>query len=206
VHQRRLGRQRSAGIGHRRQFVVVDFDQAGCRAGDRLRVGSHRRDDLADVADLVLGERRLVLDERAHAARGIDVVAGDDGAHTRQGQRAAEFVATDAGVGMRALQDRAVQHAGALEVGDVLRPAGELLLAFELRDRRADGVRLDRGWRGDGGLAVTSGGHRCTLALRAVPPSGSEPSFGRPGGGLMRPPPVHAGRPAGRPPRHGRRR
>ena len=69
----------------------------------------------------------------------VEVVAGDDRAYARQGPGRAQVVAADAGMGMRALQDRAVQHARAMQVGDVLGAAAELVVALELRHREAHG-------------------------------------------------------------------
>ena len=72
---------------------------------------------------------------------------------------------------MRALRDRTVQHAGAVEVGDVLRAAGELLCALELlrrahrRCRRAS-TRSCRGGEGHDRRALLAQAGRSVLYRR----------------------------------------
>src|SRR5205823_9813285 len=94
----------------------------------------------------------------AHAVRRIEVVAGHDGAHAGQRAGGGEVVAADPGVRVRALQDRAMQHAGAVEVGDVLRTARELLLALELGDGAPDRALL----------SIDSSAHQCSPSARAA--------------------------------------
>ena len=140
MHPRRAGGQRLLRVDHRRQHFVVDTQQPRRLARDGLGVRGDGSDDLADVAHLALGESRLVLDECAHAVAIAQVVAGDDGAHAGQRQRGLQVVAADARVRMRALHDGGMQHAGTRQVGDELGAAGELLVALQLRNRRAHGV------------------------------------------------------------------
>jgi hypothetical protein len=164
VDQRRAGCERRRRIDDRSQLFVVDPDQARGLARDRLAVGGHRGDDLADVAHLALGERRLVLDEGAHPVALVEIVAGDDRAHAGQRAGRAQVIAADAGVRVRALQDRAVQHSGAMQVGDVLRAAAELVVAFELRDTEADRGAGERAHAADPHVAAA----RVAAALRTA--------------------------------------
>ena len=65
----------------------------------------------------------------------VQVHAGDDGAHAGQRLSSAQVIALDQCVRMRALQERAVQHAGPVHIGNVLGLAGEFFVALKLRDR-----------------------------------------------------------------------
>ena len=81
-----------------------------------MRIGSkHRRNRLADVTHLSLGEDRLVVegwavvglcDDRA------DVGGGDDAPHTGNRLRLTRIDATNAGVRDGAAANLGVQHAG----------------------------------------------------------------------------------------------
>ena len=51
---------RLVAVGHRRQRLDVDTDQVERVLGDRRAVGQHDRDRLADIADLAVGDDRLV--------------------------------------------------------------------------------------------------------------------------------------------------
>ena len=76
----------------------------------------------------------------------IEVGTGDDGAHAGQRVGGGDVVAADARMRVRALHQRAVEHTGAMQVGDVERAASDLLVAFELGERLADGA-CERGHR-----------------------------------------------------------
>ena len=133
------GGERFLGREQRRQLLVIDADRLRRGARDRLGVGGDRSDGLADVAHLALRQGVLVLDEGAHAIGLREVVPGDDRVHARHRERLGEVVAADARVRERALQDGAVQHPRPVQVGDVLRPAFDLLARLEARNAPADG-------------------------------------------------------------------
>ncbi len=124
-----------------RQFFIVDLDQPRREPRRRFGFGRHRRDRLADIAHLALGDGVLVLDEGAHAMPFAEILAGDDGVHAGHRQRFAEIVALDAGMGVRAAEQGAVQHARAIEIGDVLRAALDLLAHLDARQIGADGAK-----------------------------------------------------------------
>jgi len=57
MHQRRAGRHRLFRIDHVRQRLVLDFDQLRRVLGERARVGDHRSDPFAGVADDAVRQR-----------------------------------------------------------------------------------------------------------------------------------------------------
>jgi hypothetical protein len=59
-HRGTLG-QRLLDVEHRRQILVLDRDRRGARVGRGLRLGHDRADRLTEVADLALGQDRLVV-------------------------------------------------------------------------------------------------------------------------------------------------
>ena len=52
VDERRVRRQRGAGVGHRRQVFVVDRDQPRAGLGRVVRLGHDQRDLVAREADV----------------------------------------------------------------------------------------------------------------------------------------------------------
>ena len=62
MHERGVVRERVEVVEDRRQRLVLDLDQVDRLARDLERVGGHRGDGLAEVADHVLGEDVLVHD------------------------------------------------------------------------------------------------------------------------------------------------
>ena len=77
-------------VEHRRQLVIFRVDQLHRRVGD-VRIGrEHDRDRLADMAHLVDGEDRLVVEGRPVIGLGddgLDVVGGDDALDAGQAPR-----------------------------------------------------------------------------------------------------------------------
>ena len=99
--------------------------------------GSHRGDFLADVAGFADGKNVLVGEERA--PRSFDrVFGGDDGAHAGKFFRFARIDMADARVRVGAAQNFSDQHAGKINVGDVLRVAGDFVEAFDPLNAFAD--------------------------------------------------------------------
>lgn len=129
VHQRGVGLQCIGWIEHRPQHLVIDPDQSRCGARNLHSVGSNACHDLADVSHLAFGKCRLVLDERAHVMTVVQIVAGDDRANTLERHGCGHVVAADAGMRVCALDDGAMQHAGPIQVGNVLRGTAELFSA-----------------------------------------------------------------------------
>lgn len=70
-----------------------------------------------------------------------EIVAGQHRVHARNRQRLAEVVRLDARMRVRAAEEGAVQHAGPVEIGDVLRAAFHLLAHIGARERGANRVR-----------------------------------------------------------------
>ena len=83
VHARRAILHRVAGVAHRRQRLVVDLDRRRRVLREMPAVRHHHRDGLADVADLVAGQRDLRarrLDRRI-GNQHRDLPGGDAGRH-----------------------------------------------------------------------------------------------------------------------------
>ena len=135
----RIGRQHAA------QWFVVDLDRGG-RADRRRGVdGRDGRDRLADIADLVTREHRLVLDDAAPARTG-DIGTGDDRVHAGQRARGVGPAGNDACVCVLAGMNRGVEHAGQANVVGVTSPARCLVGSVQpWRTPARGGVRIPHG-------------------------------------------------------------
>ena len=152
VYRRGAGLHRVAGVAHRRQRLVVDRDRGRRVLGEMAAVRHHHGDGLADVADLVAGERDLRarrLDRRiGHQHR--DLAGGDARRHVVGGEHRVDaghgasrraVDAADAGVAMGAADEGRVQRAGQAHVVDELTSPGEERGVFEARDPCAKVLR-----------------------------------------------------------------
>ena len=114
--------ERRAGVDDDRERLVLDVDQLQRVARRVAVVGDHERDLLALEADLVGREHRLRVAATASASRRASRASrsapGDDGVDLRVLERGGGVDRHDPGVGERAAQDRAVQHARQLHVVD----------------------------------------------------------------------------------------
>ena len=141
VQQHGIGRTRGGGVEVGRQGL--DLDHHGgqrCRRA-ALIVGRHREQRLAAVAHLVAGQRPFVLRDRDHAVGRREILAGDDGAHARQGQRGRSVDAADQAMRHRAAADAADERIGKWQVGGVARAAADFLDPVDQRLAHADRVR-----------------------------------------------------------------
>ena len=132
---------RPLGIDHGLERLVLDADRGG-RASRLLRLlGRDDRHRLAEVADAVAGEHRLVGELEPVRLPAGDVVVREHGVHARQRERLGDVDLEDPRVRVRAADRAAPEHPGRVEVARV----GEL--AGDLRDRvGATGRRrADRG-------------------------------------------------------------
>ena len=122
-------------VGDVRQHLVVDLYQVERLVGDGGRGGRHRGDRLALVAHVAAAHHHL----RAHLVgdRGWKVVAGHHREHAVERRRGAGVDRADAGVGVRAAQHFAVQHARQVEVGAVVGAPGHLVDAVVTHGARA---------------------------------------------------------------------
>jgi hypothetical protein len=178
-------------FGHRlldavdhRQLVVVDLDRLGGVDGVLAAVGHDHGDDLAHVADPVLGHRPVVGDAgvlgrlaRIGAAGhrpgtghgrgplGGDLLAGEHGHHPGQLLGRGGVDRGDVGVGDRAARERQPQHARQGDVVGVAALAGDqlgVLLAHQAATHPALGPRLgylrhsDPPWTATGWAAAGS--------------------------------------------------
>jgi hypothetical protein len=155
VHQCCAWCERLVEREHRGQDFVLDRDPVHRRAGG---FGVHRRDRrnlVADVAHLIEGEGIEIRAERAPLAlRGVG--AGRDRLDAGQGRRGAGVDGEDAGVRVGASQHRCVQHAREVQIGDVLRRAGDFGNGVRARyvladDKQTGGCRYP-GITGDHGF------------------------------------------------------
>ena len=139
----RLGVLVSAGCGvdDRRQHLEIDVD----RIGEVLRFGAGRRDaggnGLADITDLVRGQRRIARDlepvdlrHRPHLGEARQVARGEDPSLGvgRDGD------GLDAGMRVRAADKRHVLRVRQLHVGDELPAAVQVARVFLAQQRGAD--------------------------------------------------------------------
>ena len=93
---------------------------------------------IAHVADLVHGQRGLVVADGQDAVLVGRVLAGDDGNHAFERQRAARVNALDARVRIGRVQNLADEHAGKREVVGVLAGACGFAGGIDHRDAFAD--------------------------------------------------------------------
>ena len=165
----RIGIERLLRVHDRRQRLVVDLDQLQRVLGDVAVLGDDEGDLLALEADLVGGQHSLrvvgqrrhpgeVVTEQGRTRDALEHLARDDrdDAGQRLGRRRVDR--QDARMRERAAQDRAVQHAGQVDVIDVVALApDEALVLHALHRAEADGVACGAGRNlFDGGHAVTS--------------------------------------------------
>jgi hypothetical protein len=123
---------------HRRQNLVIDLDVAQ-RLGRRPLVdGGDAGDRVADVGDLVEGQRVFVLGPRDDAVGHGQVAPGARRLDARQRERLRQVDLADARVRMGRAQDLGVKHAGKDEVVGVDRLAGHLPSAVDLPVSLAD--------------------------------------------------------------------
>ncbi len=103
VDLRRALVHRLRGIGDRLQFLVGDLDRLGGVARLALGVGHHDHHRVADIADLVEGQRRPCAHLHRRAVLGMDHPAADQIADAVGLQFLAGQHAVDAGHGLRLL-------------------------------------------------------------------------------------------------------
>jgi len=131
------GIKRLPGVDHRRQRLVVDVDELQRVARGVPVLGDHERDLLPLEPHLVGGQDRLdVLGQGGHPGQPAVVqrLAGDHGLDPGVGLGGRGVDRGDPGVRERAAQDRAVQHAGKLDVIGEVAPAAQeagVLLALD---------------------------------------------------------------------------
>jgi len=143
------------GVDNRGEELVLHVDQLQGILGGVGIGGDHHRDPVADVADGADGQGMVGGDVVLHAPRGhragerVDlahVLAGVDSEDARQGGGTGGVDGEDAGVGVRAAQDRGVGHIGEGDIVQVAAGAGDqavVFLAFDaLADERRGGNHL----------------------------------------------------------------
>ena len=142
VDQRRAWFNASLHVEHRRQLLVIDFDQA-----QRLFRGidgqcRHRRHRIADVTHFFHGDNGLIFENRAvirlDAFVVQDIVAREHRHHAGDFESFGNIDALDARVRVRAAENLAVTHAGDAHVGEIARSAGHFGLVIEPAHRFAD--------------------------------------------------------------------
>ena len=164
--QRRVVVERLARVDHGGQRLVLDVDERQ-RVVGRVLVG---RDDEGDLlaleADLVARQHGLgVVGDRRHPrqAERLEVLGGDDRGDVRVRQRPGGVDRDDLRVGVRAAQQRAVDHARQLDVVEVVALAADearVLLALEAAE-------ADRALLGRAREVLDVGGH-AQLSCRAA--------------------------------------
>ncbi len=154
VHQRRAGAKRRFEIDHRRQRLEIDLDIVERVFGNVAALGNDDGERLADVADLVPGERHLgaLVEDRARNRRwwhqqgtmlpiGAVIIGRVDRDHAGTLFRARDVDALDPPMRDLAAQEGGVQHAGQFNVVDEQRLAGEKFPVLVALDRGAEKAR-----------------------------------------------------------------
>ena len=156
------GVERLFRIEHRRQRLEIELDQLRRVLGGIAVRRDDDRDRLADVADLVMGQQRLlridelVLHQRRPFARQRELRVGHRRQHARElgpgqhkgnaGRRggARHIDRLDARMGLRTSDQHRMQHVRQFEIGNVLAAAGQKPAILAPRHGAAD----------EGGLVV----------------------------------------------------
>ena len=185
---RGAGVERPLGVDHHRQRLVLDVDQLQRVPGRVPVLGHDERDLLALEAHLVGGQDRLrVLGDGGHPGqpeRG-QVLPGDHGLDPGVGLGRRGVDRDDPGVRERAAQDRAVQHAGQLDVVHERAPAADEAGILLARDRPVRPVRFRVRSSGPPGFrtmaAVTAARPGARLPTAPTARCSRSPCTGRPG-------------------------
>ena len=129
-------------VGHRRQNIVVDFDEPDRVLGEVARIRHDQRHRLADMADLADGDAAL-LDRRIGEAGQRPgflgrILPGDHGDDAGQRQRRALVDRLDSRVRVRASQHRGVSHVRQADIVDETAAADQEARVFLAQHARAD--------------------------------------------------------------------
>ena len=123
ANQRRIGLERFEGVDDDLERLVVDLDLEH-RVGGGVAVGGDDRGDFLSVVDDFFDRQYhlLIAHQRRHPGQpgGIEVLAGDDGHDAGHRQRFRGVDVQDLGVRVRAAHDVEVEHAGQVDVVDVV--------------------------------------------------------------------------------------
>ena len=156
VHDRGFRAQCLLRVDDGGERIEIETDQLRGILGRVPALGHDDGDGLADVADLVMREKRLlridefVLDQRRPFARQRklrvrhrrqerqEVGAGQGTDDAGCGKRLRQMHAADARVGNRASDEDRVQHVRQIEIGDELSAAGQQSTILAARQRAAD--------------------------------------------------------------------
>ena len=124
-------------VQHRGENLVVYVDEGERLFGQVRAGGGHRRHCVPLVQGLFAGQHVPAVEPVVHHRPlflvdhlGGDfrqVGGGDDGFHPRQSQRPGRVDTPDAGMGVGATQNLAVQHPGQVDIGGVTGPAHHLV-------------------------------------------------------------------------------
>ena len=147
-----LVRLRRRVVDDRGERVVLDVDEIDGVLGDVAIVRDDERDEVADEADLVLGERRaravghVLAGEREPRLvdTGIQISRGEDRMHAVEFERRGGVDAHDPCSGERAAHETGVEHAGPHDVVDIGAVAGEQPRILDAGDARAGVPRRTR--------------------------------------------------------------
>ncbi len=136
----RSGSRRLVDVEHRRQMVVGDLHEIGRLLGGKRVVGHHQGHRLADVADRVVGQHRLVAHDRPeldlHVATGNELGTREDAHDPRVAKRWVRVDGDQPGMCRGRAHQPAMLHAGQFLVHDEGRPASDPVLRVkEGRDR-----------------------------------------------------------------------
>mmetsp|Transcript_1089 Transcript_1089/g.2920 ORF Transcript_1089/g.2920 Transcript_1089/m.2920 type:complete len:772 (+) Transcript_1089:648-2963(+) len=151
AQHRRAGIEGLVWIDHDRQFLVLDLHRLDGIRGDVAVVGDHDRHFLHLEVHLLVGQHRgHVTGQRGHPVQleRLEVVGSQHRVHAGDGERGRLVDALDAAVRDRRTHDVHVQHAGHLDVVDIvalaLNEAGVLLAQTALAHALQGGAALEQ--------------------------------------------------------------
>ncbi len=119
----RVRLERLERIGDDRQLLVLDLDELDRVGGDVAVVGDDEGDLLALEQHLAVGQHHLlVAGQRRHPVQvqRLEVLRRQHGQHAGQGEGGRGVDRGDAGMGVGAAHEVAEQHAGQLDVVDIV--------------------------------------------------------------------------------------
>ena len=165
---------RALRVDDRLERLVVDADPLGGAARLLGMLGGDDRDRLAEVADALEGEHRLVAELEPVALLARDVLVREHGVDAGHAGRRGRVDRADERVRVRAADGVAPEHPGGEEVARVGELAGDLgdrvdaadgladAAELELAGGRAHRRRLARSWHG-----CAPSARRCSLRSKA---------------------------------------
>ena len=137
-----IGRERRLDLGDMGQGGILNPDRARRAPGQRRRSSGHRRDGVAVIEDAVAGEAVFLHVRHRRVGVGREIGRRHHGLHPGHRERGRGIDPEDAGVRVRAAQDRAVQHPRRHRIGAIEGAPCHLLDPVGAGGARADDAEI----------------------------------------------------------------